>query len=293
MTKPKLTIIILNYNTKELLDDCLASVKKYSSEVPMQVIVSDNSSTDGSMDMVRKKHSWVEITEGPNDGFSKGNNRAKKMVKGEMVLFLNPDTVVKKDVFAKTVRYLEEHPKVGAVTCKLVLENGDMDKDVRRKFPTPWISFKRLVLGKTRDYYYEYIPESATHEVDAIQGAFFLSYKKLLDKVGWFDEDYFFDGEDVDLCYQINKAGYKLVYYPDVFILHLKGVTKGKVKKWRHKLTDAQRKRIRLAGVASMELFYRKNLWKKYPLLFNYFVILGINLFKVVRYVRVVFLSSF
>ena len=210
-----------------------------------------------------------------------------------MVLFLNPDTVVKKDVFAKTVRYLEEHPKVGAVTCKLVLENGDMDKDVRRKFPTPWISFKRLVLGKTRDYYYEYIPESATHEVDAIQGAFFLSYKKLLDKVGWFDEDYFFDGEDVDLCYQINKAGYKLVYYPDVFILHLKGVTKGKVKKWRHKLTDAQRKRIRLAGVASMELFYRKNLWKKYPLLFNYFVILGINLFKVVRYVRVVFLSSF
>lgn len=293
MQKPKLTVIILNYNTKELLDDCLASVKKYSSEVPMQVIVSDNASSDGSMEMVRKKHPWVEITEGPNNGFSKGNNRARKMVKGEMVLFLNPDTVVKRDVFAKTVRYLEEHPKVGAVTCKLVLENGDMDKDVRRKFPTPWISFKRLVLGKTKDYYYEYIPESATHEVDAIQGAFFLSYKKLLDKVGWFDEDYFFDGEDVDLCYQINKAGYKLVYYPDVYIMHLKGVTKGKVKKWRHKLTDAQRKRIRLAGVASMELFYRKNLWKKYPLLFNYFVILGINMFKVIRYVRVVFLSSY
>ena len=293
MNNPKLSIIILNYNTKELLDDCLASVKKYSSEVPMQVIVSDNASTDKSVEMVKKKHPWVEIVEGSNSGFSKGNNRAKKMVKGEMVLFLNPDTVVKRDVFAKTVRYLEEHPKVGAVTCKLVLENGDMDKDVRRKFPTPWISFQRLVLGKTRQYYYEYIPESATHEVDAIQGAFFLSYKKLLDKVGWFDEDYFFDGEDVDLCYQIKKAGFKLVYYPDVHIVHLKGVTKGKVKKWRHKLTDVQRKRIRLAGVASMELFYRKNLWKKYPLLFNYFVILGINMFKVIRYVRVVFLSSF
>lgn len=293
MQKPKLTVIILNYNTKELLDDCLASVKKYSSEVPMQVIVSDNASTDGSVEMVKKKHPWVEIVEGPNSGFSKGNNRARKMVKGSMVLFLNPDTVVKSQVFAKTVRYLEEHPKVGAVTCKLVLENGDMDKDVRRKFPTPWISFQRLVLGKTKQYYYEYIPESATHEVDAIQGAFFLSYKKLLDRVGWFDENYFFDGEDVDLCYQIKKAGYKLVYYPDVYIIHLKGVTKGKVKKWRHKLTDAQRKKIRLAGVASMELFYRKNLWKKYPLLFNYFVILGINMFKVIRYVRVVFLSSF
>lgn len=293
MNNPKLSIIILNYNTKELLDDCLASVKKYSHEVPIQVIVSDNASTDGSVDMVRKKHPWVEIIEGPNSGFSKGNNRAKKLVKGKMVLFLNPDTVVHKDVFAKTVRYLDEHPKVGAVTCKLLLQDGSLDKDVRRRFPTPWISFQRLVLGRTRQYYYEDILDTSTHEVEAIQGAFFLTYKKLLDKVGWFDERYFFDGEDVDLCYQINKAGYKLVYYPDVYITHLKGVTKGKVKKWRHKLTDAQRKKIRLAGVASMELFYRKNLWKKYPLAFNYFVILGINLFKIVRYVRVVLLSSY
>ena len=293
MIKPKLSVIILNYNTKELLSDCLNSVKKYMDEVPMEVIVSDNSSTDGSPDMIKKNFPWVKYVEGPNEGFSKGNNRAKSLVQGEMVLFLNPDTVVHKDVFAKTVRYLEEHPKVGAVTCKLVLANGEMDKDIRRRFPTPWVSFQKLVLGRSRYYYYEDIPESSTHEVEAIQGAFFLTYKKLLDKVGWFDERYFFDGEDVDLCFQINKAGYTLVYYPDVYITHLKGVTKGKVKKWRHKLTDAQRKKLRLAGVHSMELFYRKNLWKKYPLLFNYFVILGINLFKVIRYVRVVLLSSY
>lgn len=293
MQKPKLTVIILNYNTKELLEDCLNSVKKYSNEVPMQVIVSDNSSDDGSPDMVRKKFPWVELLEGPNEGFSKGNNRAKPYVKGNMVLFLNPDTVVHEGVFEKTVRYLEEHPKVGAVTCKLVLADGSLDKDIRRKFPTPWISFKRLVLGKTREYYYEDIPDTATHEVEAIQGAFFLSYKKLLDKVGWFDERYFFDGEDVDLCYQIYNSGYSLVYYPDVYITHLKGVTKGKVKKWRHKLTPQQRKKIRLAGVHSMELFYRKNLWKKYPIWFNYFVLLGINLFKIVRYVRVALLSSY
>jgi len=293
MMKPKLSVIILNYNTKELLSDCLNSVKKYMDEVPMEVIVSDNSSTDGSPEVIKKNFPWVKYVEGPNEGFSKGNNRAKSLVQGEMVLFLNPDTVVHKDVFAKTVRYLEEHPKVGAVTCKLVLANGEMDKDIRRRFPTPWVSFQKLVLGRSRYYYYEDIPESSTHEVEAIQGAFFLTYKKLLDKVGWFDERYFFDGEDVDLCFQINKAGYTLVYYPDVYITHLKGVTKGKVKKWRHKLTDAQRKKLRLAGVHSMELFYRKNLWKKYPLLFNYFVILGINLFKVIRYVRVVLLSSY
>ena len=90
----------------------------------------------------------------------KGNNRAKPYVKGKMVLFLNPDTIVYKDVFAKTVRYLEEHPKVGAVTCKLVLSDGSMDKDIRRKFPTPRISFNKLVLGKTREYYYEYIQKA-------------------------------------------------------------------------------------------------------------------------------------
>ena len=148
-------------------------------------------------------------------------------------------------------------------------------------------------MGIDKHFYDDNIPQDATHEVEAIQGAFFLTWKKLLDKVGWFDEGYFFDGEDLDLCYQIHKAGYKLIFYPETTVTHLKGVTKGKVKKWRHKLTPQQRKRIRLAGVASMERFFKKNLWKKYPVLFNYFVIIGINLFKVVRYIRVVFLSSY
>lgn len=293
MKKPELSVIILNYNTKELLEDCLNSVKKHMDEVPMEVIVSDNASTDGSPDMIRKKFPWVKLVEGENEGFSKGNNRARPFVKGEMVLFLNPDTLVHENVFALTVRYLKEHKDVGAVTCKLVLPDGTMDKDIRRRFPTPSMSFNRLILGRTREYYYEYIPESATHEVDAIQGAFFLSWKKLLDKVGWFDPAYFFDGEDVDLCYQIHKEGYKLVYYPDTYITHLKGVTKGKVQKWKYKTTPAHRKKLRLAGVASMELFFRKNLWNKYPLWFDYFVLFGINVFKLIRYVRVALLSSY
>jgi len=231
MKKPELSVIILNYNTKELLEDCLNSVKAHMHEVPMEVIVSDNSSTDGSPEMVKKKFPWVKFIEGPNEGFSKGNNRARPLVEGEMVLFLNPDTIVQDNVFARTTRYLKEHKDVGAVTCKLVLADGSLDRDIRRRFPTPRISFNRLILGKTREYYYEDIPDTATHEVEAIQGAFFLSWKKLLDKVGWYDPEYFFDGEDVDLCYQIHKAGYKLIYYPDVYITHLKGVTKGKVKK--------------------------------------------------------------
>ena len=293
MKRPELSVIILNYNTKELLEDCLNSIKKYEHEVPLEVIVSDNASTDGSPDMIRKKFPWVKLIEGENEGFSKGNNRARPLAKGEMILFLNPDTLVHAGVFAKTVGYLKEHSDVGALTCKLILPDGSLDRDVRRRFPTPRISFNRLILGKSREYYYEDIPDTTTHEVEAIQGAFFLSWKKILDKVGWFDPAYFFDGEDVDLCYQIYKAGYKLVYYPEVYITHLKGVTKGKVKKWRFKVTDAQRKKLRLAGVASMELFFRKNLWKKYPIWFDYFVIFGINVFKIIRYVKVVILSSY
>lgn len=291
--KPELSVIILNYNTKELLEGCLESVKKYMHEVSMEVIVSDNSSTDGGPEMVKKKFPWVKLLEGPNDGFSAGNNRARPFVNGEMVLFLNPDTIVHKDVFGKTVKYLKENSKVGALTCKLILPDGSLDRDVRRRFPTPRISFNRLVLGKTREFYYEDIPDTVTHEVEAIQGAFFLSWKSILDKVGWFDEGYFFDGEDVDLCYQITKLGYKLVYYPDVYITHLKGVTKGKVAKWRFKVSPQQRKKLRLAGVASMERFYKKNLWNKYPVWFDYFVLLGINLFKIVRYIRVALLSSY
>lgn len=298
LNKPELSIIILNYNTKELLNDCLESVKKRKDEVDFEVIVSDNASTDGGPDMVREKHPWVTLIEGPNSGFSKGNNRARNLVKGKYVLFLNPDTIVKKDVLFKTVRYLKEHKKVGAVTCKLVLPDGSLDKDVRRSFPVPWVAFTHLVLRADKffpksplfgKYWYGYIPDTATHEVDAIQGAYFLTYKKILDKVGWFDEKYFFDGEDIDLSFQVTKAGYKLVYYPDVEVIHLKGVTKGKVKKWKHKVPLDQRLKLRLAGMNSMERFYKKNLWKRYPTWFNWFVVFGIRSFKLVRRIAVTF----
>jgi len=293
MKKPELSVIILNYNTKELLEDCLNSVKANINEVPMEVVVSDNASTDGGPEMVKKKFPWVKFTEGSNEGFSKGNNRARPLVEGKMVLFLNPDTIVHKNVFLKTVKYLKEHPDVGAVTCKLVLQNGEIDKDTRRRFPTPWVSFQHLVLGINKAYWYEDTPDNVTQTVDAIQGAFFLTWKNILDKVGWFDERYFFDGEDLDLCFQIHKSGYKIVYYPDVYVTHLKGVTKGKVAKWKYKVTSQQRKKIRLAGVTSMERFFKKNLWEKYPLVFDYFVLVGINLFKIIRYVKVAILSSY
>lgn len=290
--KPELSIVILTYNTKELLGDCLKSVFKRKDEVNFEVIVSDNDSTDGTGKMVKEKFPQVKYLKGENVGFSKGNNRARDHVGGELVLFLNPDTIVKKNALKETVKYLKENDDVGVVSCKLVLPNGELDKDTRRSFPTPWVAFTHLVLRADRffpesklfgQYWYGYIDEDKVHEVDALQGAYFLTYKKILDEVNWFDEEYFFDGEDLDLSYQIKKAGYKLVYYPKVEVEHLKGVTKGKVKKYRKKIPLEHRLKLRMAGMKGMERFYRKNLWDRYPIVFNWFVVLGIRTFKLIR----------
>ncbi len=288
---PELTIIILNYNTKELLANCLNSIKKYEDEISLEVIVSDNASSDGSAQMVKKNFPWVKLLEGPNNGFSKGNNRARPYVHGEIVLFLNPDTVVNKGVLEKTVKYLKENEDVGALTCKLVLLDGTLDKDTRRRFPTPWISFNRLIFKNGYKYWYQDVPDNVIGEVDAIQGAFFLTWKKTLDKVGWFDEDYFFQGEDIDLSWKIKNLGLKNIYYPEVSITHLKGASTGKSKHWKARISLKHKIKIKLATVDAMELFFRKRLFNDYPKVFSLFVILGIKIFKILRLIGV-FISS-
>ena len=279
MEKPKLSIIILNHNTKDILVDCLKSIEKVKNELSFEVIVSDNASSDGSQEVVRKNFEWVKLIEGPNISYSNGNNRARKYVNGKYVLFLNPDTIVHKETLRKTVNYLENNPEVGALTCKLVLKNGELDYDARRRFPTPWISFNRLFLGNGRKYWYLDVPSDKTQEVDAIQGAFFMSPKKVLDEVRWLDEKFSFDGEDLDLCFQIKKSGYKVVYFPEVSITHLKKAT-------RDSVPEIKLKR-KMEGVNTMEYFYKKNFWGDYPIIFNYFVLTGIKLLKLLRYIQV------
>ncbi len=289
--KPVLSIIIVSYNTKKLLSDCLNSIYKYKNEVSLEVIVSDNDSSDGSFEMVKKDFPWVKAIAGENSGFSKGNNRAKSLVKGEMVLFLNPDTVVTKKVFEKTTKYLRDHQDVGALSCKLILPSGELDKDARRRFTTPWIGFLKLFLGNSKKYWYEDVDPNIIQEVEAIEGAFFLTWKKILDKVGWFSEEYFFNGEDLDLCWKIKKEGWKIIYYPEVFIYHVKGASIGKSKLWKPVINPSHKVKIKTSSVDAMEIFYRKNLWENYPIVFNWFVILGIKLFKFIRWFKYKFFS--
>lgn len=283
-----LSIVILSFNTKDLIKGCLKSLEKVRNELPFEVIVADNGSIDGSLEMVKKEFPWViPLDNKANLGFAKGNNAARKIARGKYVLFLNSDTIIYKGVLKESIRFMEEHPEAGAMTCKLVLANGQMDKDIRRRFPTPWISFTRLVLGSGRLYWYEDIPEDKTHEVDAIQGAYHLSPRKVLNEVDWFSEDYFLDGEDIDLCWKIRAKGYKIYYYPKVKTLHLKGVSKGK-NEAKKKVSLASRLKFRMASVDSMEIFYKKWLWKRHSLLVSLLVLAGIKFLKAARFIKTV-----
>ncbi|HEX6977285.1 MAG TPA: glycosyltransferase family 2 protein [Patescibacteria group bacterium] len=283
--KIDLSIIILNFNTKELLQDCLLSLKKVEKKANFEVIVSDNGSEDGSVEMIKKDFPQVVLVENKkNLGFAAGNNAAKSAAKGEFVLFLNSDTVVPEGTIGKSLEYIKEDLSVGAVSCKTVLPSGELDRDARRSFPTPWVAFTHFshldrIFPKSHifsKYWYGYIPANVTHDIDVLQGAFCLTRKKILDDIGWFDEDYFLDGEDVDLCWRIKEKGFRIVYYPDVSILHVKKGTKKKVK---------SRKNV-AAGVDAMEIFYRKRLWSRYPLIINLKMIAFIKFMKVIRIIR-------
>ncbi|OGM08291.1 hypothetical protein A2W13_02470 [Candidatus Woesebacteria bacterium RBG_16_36_11] len=298
----KLSIIILNYNTRDLLNECLLSLKKVVNEVDFEIIVSDNGSTDGSLEMLKQDFPDILVIENQSNlGFAAGNNRVKSYVKGEYVLFLNSDTLMHANTLRESIKYLEEHQDVGAMTCKMKLPGGELDKDARRSFITPWIGLVHLFLKLDRifpeskyfaRYWYGFISPDIEHEVDVLQGAFLLTRKKVLDSIDWFDEDYFIDGEDIDLCWRIKEKGWKIIYYPKVTIIHIKGASKGKIESsLKEKVPLKERLKYRMAGVDSMEIFYRKRLWKKYPLILNLIVLVGIKFMKALRFIKTLLLG--
>lgn len=291
----ELSIIILSYNTRDLLKNCLDSIYKNTKGVSFEIIVSDNASTDGSVEMIKKFFKKVVLVENKkNLGFSKGNNAARIAAKGKYILFLNSDTIVEKDSIKKSLDFLKSDKSFGAVTCRVKLINGEDDKDTRRSFPTPWVSLTHLSqidrLFPTSvtfaKYWYGYLPVEETHEIDSLQGAFCLTTKEILDKINWFDEDYFLDGEDIDLCFKIHELGFKIMYYPKVNIIHLKGASKGKNKNIE-KITLRERIKFATTGVTSMEIFYKKRMWNKYPFLLNIVILLAIRFMKLMRILKI------
>lgn len=228
----QLTVVIVNYNVKYFLEQCLKSVQEAGKNIDMEVFVVDNNSVDGSVEMVRNHFSEVQlITNKENVGFSRANNMAMRRARGKYILLLNPDTVVEKDTFEKSVAYMNQNPKAGALGAKMIDGQGRFLPESKRGLPTPSVAFFKITgLSKLfprsrifNRYHMGYLDKDQTHEVEVLPGAFMLMRKSALDEVGLLDEDYFMYGEDIDLSYRITQGGYKNIYFPETRIIHYKG----------------------------------------------------------------------
>lgn len=286
-----ISIVIVNYNTREFLRKCINSIlDSVSKKIDYEIIIVDNASSDNSSKMVRKEFSQIKlIANKENGGFSKANNQGIKASKeSRYILFLNPDTIVNKKALETMVDFMDNHKDVGVSTCKLVTPNGKMDDAIHRGFPTPWNSFchfsklskifphSRLFAG----YNLGWMDLSKTHEIDALAGAFMLVRRVAGDQVGWWDEDYFFYGEDLDFCYKLKNKGWKIYFVPEVSIIHYKGVAGG-IKKESQKITTANVKTKTMATRArfdAMKIFYRKHYIKSYSPFISWLVFKGIDL---------------
>lgn len=228
----QLSIIIVNYNVKYFLEQCLCSVTKACANIEAEIFVVDNNSTDGSKKFFGTRFPQVQFTwKNENAGFAKANNEALKLAKGERILFLNPDTILPEDCLEKCLQFFQQQNNIGALGVKMIDGAGNFLPESKRGFPSAFTSFCKMT-GLTSlfpqskllaKYYLGHLPEDKSNEVDVLSGAFMMIDKKVLDTVGGFDEDYFMYAEDIDLSYRIQKAGYKNFYFADTAIIHFKG----------------------------------------------------------------------
>ncbi|MEI7490863.1 MAG: glycosyltransferase [Bacteroidota bacterium] len=228
----KLSIIIVNYNVRYFLEQCLHSVQNACKSLDAEVFVVDNSSVDGSVKMVREKFPDVILIENKDNlGFSSANNQAMRIANGEYILLLNPDTLVEDDTLRKVVTFMDEHPDAGGLGVKMIDGKGKFLPESKRALPTPVVSFYKIfglssLFPRSRifsQYHLGYLDKDKVHEIDVLAGAFMLLRKRVLDEIGLLDESFFMYGEDIDLSYRITQAGYKNYYYPGTRIIHYKG----------------------------------------------------------------------
>ncbi|MBP6024537.1 glycosyltransferase family 2 protein [Ferruginibacter sp.] len=228
----KLSVIIVNYNVKYFLEQCLCSVEKACKNIAAEIIVVDNNSTDGSMDFLPQRFPAVNfIWNVVNVGFAKANNQALAMAQGEYILFLNPDTIVPEDCFENCLSFFQSHQQAGALGIRMIDGSGKFLKESKRAFPSPFTSLYKLT-GLTKlfprsktfgKYHLGHLSDNENHEVDVLAGAYMMMPAKLLSDIGSFDETFFMYGEDVDLSYRVQKAGYKNYYFAESTIIHFKG----------------------------------------------------------------------
>lgn len=281
----KISVIIVNYNVKYFLEVCLHSVLRATNGFDAEVIVVDNNSTDGSMQMVAEKFPTViRIENKDNAGFGKANNQGVAIAKGEYILFLNPDTVMPEDFFTKTIGYMDAHPEAGSIGPKLLDGKGQFAPDGKKSFPSLSVAiFKTTGINKVfskspyfNKYYAVHIGDDETAAVDVLSGCCMLVRTSVLPKIGGaFDEDYFMYCEDVDLSYRIQKAGYQNIYFPEATLIHYKGESTRK----------ATLSYVRIFNEA-LSTFVRKHYSKGNAQLFTIFINIGIVLRAILGVVK-------
>jgi len=228
----KLSVIIVSYNVRHFLEQCLHSVHSAIAGIETEIYVVDNASVDGSVKMVKDKFPRVKcISNQDNQGFAKANNQAIRQSVGEYVLLLNPDTIVETDTFAKIITFMDSHADAGGLGVKMVDGTGRFLPESKRGLPTPTVAFYKIfglarLFPKSKTfnkYHLGYLDKDKTHQVEILAGAFMMVRKSVLDQIGLLDEAFFMYGEDIDLSYRIIKAGHHNYYYPETRIIHYKG----------------------------------------------------------------------
>jgi hypothetical protein len=288
-----LSIIIVAYQSRDEIGPCLASLPREIAGGAVEVIVVDNFPGDDTGEIVRRDFPWVRyVAPGANLGFGRANNLGYGQSSGACVLFLNPDTISNTDALEHCVRRLQTEPNIGLISPKLVQADSSMDLACRRSIPTLWDGFCRAsglaaAFPKTRlfaGYNLTHLPENGTYDVGAINGAFMMTRRAVLDRVGLFDEAFFMYGDDLDLCIRVARAGYRVVYDGRVQITHLKGLSVA--KEWEAMSTaifDANRevylKHFNPRGSALVR-------WK-YQLAFGAWKIMALVVARLSRYRRV------
>ncbi len=285
-----LSVIIVNFNTYSFLSECLESIERSNIIFKkIEIIIVDNNSGNKEAERIKKTFSYLNlIKNSENIGFAKANNQAIKKSLGKYVLLLNPDTIVKKDTLEIMLKFMEKNVEVGAATCKVNLPGGQIDDACHRGFPTPWNAFCHFAgLAKLfpysrffNGYHLGFGNMEQVHEIDSCVGAFLLIRREVGERVDWLDEDYFWYGEDIDFCYKVKNAGWKIMYVPTTSILHYKGVSGG-IKKHSQHLSLADKKIKYLATRSRFEvmrIFYEKHYKKKYPVWIKTVVLWGIKL---------------
>jgi GT2 family glycosyltransferase/lipopolysaccharide/colanic/teichoic acid biosynthesis glycosyltransferase len=280
--KKDLSVVIVNYNVKVFLEQCLIAIERARGNLNIEIFVVDNASVDGSQAMVKKRFPNVRLIENiRNVGFSTANNQALKKAQGEYILILNPDTLIQEDTLLTLKKQLDEDPVLGAVGCKLLNPDGSYQINSRRSFPTPWVAFSRIV-GLSRmfpkshlfgKYNLTYLDPDEESEVDVLSGSLMMLRRKTIEQVGSFDEDYFMYGEDIDLSYRIKKAGWKIMYTPATKAIHYKGES-----------TKKSEFSAITRFYSTMLIFVRKHFGGRYSLALRVLLTLGIYFRAVMAY---------